>query len=92
VRKTANPRIWTPPNKEEADRKIWHEGSACSRISGIVSGLSVARADMESASTEAPIVATGEREAATRVIGVSRCGGDPGCHGGRSVSAQSMVG
>ena len=48
----------------------------------------VARADMESADTAAPIVATGEREAARQVIGVRRCGDDPVCHDGRSISMQ----
>ena len=56
----------------------------------------MARADMESASPDAPIVATGkcaeDSDAASEVIGVSRCGGDPGCHGGRSVSTQAVVG
>ena len=48
----------------------------------------VARADMEAADTVAPIVATGEREAARQVIGVRRCGDDPVCHDGRSISKQ----
>jgi len=39
----------------------------------------VARADMESANTAAPIVTSGGRDVAGRVIGVERCGGDPGC-------------
>ena len=34
----------------------------------------MARADMESANTKAPIAASGRREAAVRVIGVNRCG------------------
>ena len=48
----------------------------------------LARADMESADTAAPIVATGRREAARQVIGVRWCGDDPVCHDGQSVSAQ----
>jgi len=48
----------------------------------------LARADMESADTAAPIVVTGKRDAAGQVIGVRRCGDDPVCHDGRSVSAQ----
>ena len=42
---------------------------------------------MESAH-RAPIVASGSREAAGRVIGVSPCGSSPVCHDGRSVSWQ----
>src|SRR5262245_5253487 len=56
----------------------------------------MARADMEFASTDAPIVATGkcaeDSGAASGVIGVSWCGGDPGCHDGRSASTQAVVG
>ena len=29
-----------------------------------------------------PIILSGRREAAGRVIGIERCGGDPGCHDG----------
>jgi len=39
--------------------------------------------------TEAPIAASGKREAAVKVIGVIRCGCNPGCHDGRSISWQS---
>ena len=38
----------------------------------------MARADMESADTAAPIVTSGKREAAGRVIGVKRVWGRPG--------------
>ena len=51
----------------------------------------MARADMESA-RGAPIVTSGKREAAGRIIGVNPCGGDPDCHDGRSVSLQSVEG
>jgi hypothetical protein len=55
----------------------------------------VARADMESAGTDTPIVATGKcavtSGSASVVVGVGRCGGDPGCHAGRSVSRQAVV-
>src|SRR3990172_8681659 len=48
----------------------------------------MARADMESADSAAPIVASGKRAAAGRVIGVRGCGDDPVCHDGRSISEQ----
>ena len=48
----------------------------------------MARADMESADPAAPIVASGKREAAGRVIGFERGGDDPVCHDGRSISKQ----
>jgi hypothetical protein len=73
---------------EEVDRQLWREGRACSRISGIVSGLGLARADMESANHAAPIATSGKRGAAGRVIGVKRSGGDPVCHDGPSISTQ----
>ena len=53
-------------------------GLACSRISGICSGLVVARADMESADIAAPIASSGKRAAAGRVIGVKRVWVRPG--------------
>ena len=48
----------------------------------------MARADMESANRAAPIVASGKRAAAGRVIGVKRGVDDPVCHDGRSISKQ----
>ena len=50
----------------------------------------MARADMESA-REAPIATSGYGRAG-RVIGVKSHGCDPGCHEGRSVSAQGVGG
>ena len=47
-----------------------------------------ARADMESARPAAPIVTSGKREAAGRVIGVKRGGGDLVGHDERSISTQ----
>ena len=43
---------------------------------------------MEAADLTAPIVASGKREAAGRVIGVKRGGGDPSGHDERSISKQ----
>ena len=57
-----------------------------------MSGLEVARADMESADSAAPIATSGKREAAGEVIGVKRCGGDPVGHDERSISWQVVVG
>lgn len=65
--------------------------SACSCISGIDSGFSMTRADMESAHG-APIGTSGRREAAGRVNGVNPCGCDPISHDGRSVSKQTQGG
>ena len=51
----------------------------------------MARADMESAGTAAPIATSGKREAAGEVIGVKRCGGDPVGHDERSISWQVVA-
>lgn len=51
-----------------------------------------ARAEMESANRTAPIVTSGKRVAAGRVIGVEHGGDDPDCHDGRSISEQGLGG
>ena len=84
-------RIWTPPKSKPTDRWFWRWEIACSRISGIVSGLCAARADMESAHA-LPIDTSGRRTATGRVIGIVACGCDPVCHDGRSVSSQAVAG
>jgi len=58
-------------------------------VSGIDSGFSMRRADMESA-RGAPIGTSGRREAAGSVIGVNPCGCDPISHDGPSVSKQTQ--
>jgi hypothetical protein len=55
---------------------------ACSRISGILNGSCVSRAEMEICNTVVPIAVNG-RQAAELVIGIARCGRGPVSHDGR---------